>query len=157
MVVAKAARLATNRAAVRTWQRDTLVWVPHGKFFWPAVVGGYKSNPEASNAKKVRVRFLDMKRTVGDICPESIKRWPAAGVQKRLLESLRRPEIQAAAELAQRLDVRMPSTSHMHAHMRSSRTVSLPPPHSWHGAQGPAALWQGFQLAATFHRMTART
>ena len=68
----KTARDDADRTAVRSWRRDSLVWAPSEKFHWPAVVGGYHNNLEAPNATKVRVRFLDERRTVHDINPRYV-------------------------------------------------------------------------------------
>ena len=56
------------------------MWVREKKAYLPAILGGYQSAPSAPHTTKVRVRWLDSRRTVSDVNPTAIKSWEA-GVQ----------------------------------------------------------------------------
>ena len=65
-------------AATDEWKRDRVAWAAwgsKGRIQIPCVVGGYKHAPLAAKSTKVRVRFIDRKREVGDLAPASLTEW----------------------------------------------------------------------------------
>ena len=64
---------------IQLLQRGTPVWATAGRGtgWWPAVVGGYKGNPSAPKPDRLRVRFLDNHRMVGDVKATQMEAWDA--------------------------------------------------------------------------------